>query len=192
MGSINNSDFLMTVTITNTLEDLEQILSLQRTNLIAGLPTAEWKDQGFVTIEHTLDTLQKMHDAAPSIIIKDNDRLIAYALVMLRECRTMVPVLEPMFANFEKFAWNGKPLTAYRFYVMGQICIDKAYRGRGLFDILYQKHKEIYSPKFDLLVTEIATRNTRSLRAHERVGFKQVNVYRDETDEWSVVIWDWS
>ena len=133
-----------------------------------------------------------MHEAAPSIIIKDNDRVIAYALVMLRECSSMVPVLEPMFANFEKFTWNGKPLTAYRFYVMGQICIDKAYRGRGLFDILYQKHKEIYSPKFDLLVTEIATRNARSLRAHERVGFKQINVYRDETDEWSVVIWDWS
>jgi hypothetical protein len=182
----------MTVAVTNTTQDLEQILSLQRTNLIAGLSTAEWKDQGFVTVEHTLDILQKMHDAAPSIIIKDNDRVVAYALAMLRDCSEMVPVLGPMFENFEKVKWNGKPLNEYRFYVMGQICIDKAYRGRGLFDLLYQKHKEVYSPKFDLLLTEIATRNTRSLRAHERVGFKQVNVYRDETDEWSVVIWDWS
>ena len=182
----------MTVAVANSTRDLEQILDLQRANLIAGLPTAEWKDQGFVTVEHTLDILQKMHNAAPSIIVKDNDRVVAYALTMLRECSTMVPVLEPMFANVENLTWNGLPLTAYKFYVMGQICIDKAYRGRGLFDMLYQKHKEIYSPKFDLLVTEIATRNTRSLRAHERVGFKQVNIHRDETDEWSVVIWDWS
>jgi hypothetical protein len=182
----------MTVTVTNSTQDLEQILALQQANLIASLSTAEWKGQGFVTVEHTLDLLQKMHDAAPSIIIKDNDRVVAYALTMLRECSTMVPVLEPMFANVEKLTWNGKSLNGYRFYVMGQICIDKAYRGRGLFDLLYQKHKEIYHHQFDLLVTEIATRNTRSLRAHERVGFKQVNVYRDETDEWSVVIWDWS
>ena len=182
----------MTVTVTSNIQDLEQILTLQRTNLIAGLSTAEWKDQGFVTIEHTLDLLQKMHDAAPSIIVKDNNRVVAYALTMLRECSAMVPVLEPMFANVEKLTWKGKSLNEYKFYVMGQICIDKAYRGRGLFDQLYEKHKEVYSSQFDLLVTEIATRNTRSQRAHERVGFKQINVYRDETDEWSVVIWDWS
>ncbi|HYF31538.1 MAG TPA: GNAT family N-acetyltransferase [Chitinophagaceae bacterium] len=182
----------MTVTTTREVKDLEQILSLQRANLIKGLSTAEWQDQGFVTVEHTLDVLQRMHDTAPSIIIKDNDRVIAYALAMPRECGRMVPVLVPMFENLEKLYWKDKPLNQQRFYVMGQICIDKAYRGRGLFDALYQKHKEVYSDRFDLLVTEIATRNTRSLRAHERVGFKTVNIYRDETDEWAVVIWDWA
>lgn len=181
----------MTATICKDINDLEQVLSLQRANLIRGLSTDEWQDQGFVTVEHTLDVLQKMHDLAPSIIIKDNGRVVAYALVMLRECSKLVPVLEPMYANFGKLIWNGKPITDYSFYVMGQICVDKAYRGQGLFDKLYQQHKEVYGNDFDLLVTEIATRNTRSLRAHERVGFKTVNIYKDETDEWAVVVWDW-
>src|SRR5688572_27415279 len=99
----------MTVTVTATTQDLEQILTLQQTNLIVGLSTAEWKDQGFVTVEHTLDILQKMHDAAPSIIIKDIDRVVAYTLAMLRDCSEMVPVLGPMFENFGKVKWKSKP-----------------------------------------------------------------------------------
>jgi len=40
------------------------------------------------------------------------------------------------------------------------------------------------------LVTEIATRNHRSNNAHKRVGFVTINTFRDETDEWNVVAWD--
>jgi RimJ/RimL family protein N-acetyltransferase len=36
-------------------------------------------------------------------------------------------------------------------------------------------------------VTEVSTSNTRSLRAHARVGFEVVTTYRDATDEWAVV-----
>lgn len=181
----------MTATITRNHTDLQQILDLQQSNLIGKLSASEWQDQGFVTVQHDMDVLEKMHDAAPSIVIKDNDKIVAYALTMTRECRDEVPVLVPMFNNLDKLEWKGRPLNDYSFYVMGQICIDKAYRGQGLFDLLYQKHKEIYSPGFDLIVTEIATRNTRSIRAHERVGFKTININRDELDEWAVVAWDW-
>lgn len=182
----------MTATITQTQTDLEQILALQQCNLVGKLSSEERKDQGFVTVEHSLQLLQKMHDAAPHIIIKDNDdRVVAYALTMLRACRLMIPDLVPMFNNLDQLRWKGKPLNEHSFYVMGQVCVDKAYRGLGLFDKLYQHHKEVYSPRFDLLVTEIATRNTRSLRAHERVGFTIINTYRDELDEWAVVVWDW-
>lgn len=181
----------MIATTTQTQQDLEQILQLQQANLITGLSTDEWQDQGFLTVQHDLDLLKKMHNAAPSIIIKDNDRVIAYALAMPLECGDMVPVLEPMFENFNRLTWKGKRLNEQSFYVMGQICVDKAYRGQGLFDQLYQKHREVYSPRYDMLVTEIATRNKRSLRAHERVGFRPMNIYRDATDEWAVVVWDW-
>ncbi len=74
---------------------------------------------------------------------------------------------------------------------MGQICIAKVYRGQGLFEQLYNYHKEIYQPQFDLFVTEISTRNHRSLRAHEKVGFKTIHTHRDNLDEWRVVAWDW-
>lgn len=38
----------------------------------------------------------------PSLIIKDNDKMIAYALVMTRESKDLIPVLKPMFEKFEE------------------------------------------------------------------------------------------
>ncbi|ADO67912.1 GNAT family N-acetyltransferase [Stigmatella aurantiaca] len=171
--------------------DLEQILALQRKNLSLAISPDEAVSQGFVTVEHDLDTLKQMHALGPSIAVRDGEALVAYALTMLRECRALCPILEPMFQLCETLEYQGRPLTDFRFYVMGQVCIDKAHRGQGLFDMLYQKHRELYRPRFDVLLTEVATRNRRSLRAHERVGFQTLHTYRDAVDEWALILWDW-
>jgi GNAT superfamily N-acetyltransferase len=178
-------------TLINTTEELQQILQLQKENLIQNIDDTEMQSQGFVTLQHDLQTLQQMHDLAPTVIIKDDDKVVAYALTMLKECRQLMPDLEPMFALLDKLSWNNKPLTSYRFYVMGQVCIAKAYRGKGLFEQLYGHHKKVYQSCFDLFVTEISTRNHRSLRAHEKLGFKIIDVHRNNLDEWAVVAWDW-
>ena len=182
---------MITLTTVTTTKELEEILALQQCNLQQNIDAKEMQTQGFVTMIHNIDVLQKMHSLAPSIIAKDHDKVVGYALVMLRECSELVPGLEPMFKSFESLEYQGKSLNQYSFYVMGQICIDKQYRRTGLFDQLYHKHKEIYSGKFDFIVTEVATRNQRSLRAHERVGFETLKIYRDELDEWAVILWNW-
>jgi hypothetical protein len=182
---------MLSITTTSGTEDIQQILDLQERNLIRNLSDVEMRTEGFVTIHHSQDMLMKMHSLGPSIIIRDQSRVIAYALTMMREFSSLVPGLESMFERFESLQWQQKPINDYRYYVMGQICIDKAYRGQGLFDLLYQKHQSVYGNDFDFIVTEIATRNHRSLKAHERVGFKTINTYTDELDEWNVVLWDW-
>ncbi|MEP7372142.1 MAG: GNAT family N-acetyltransferase [Chitinophagaceae bacterium] len=178
-------------TLTSTRKDLQQILQLQEENLIQHINETEMKSQGFVTLRHDLGILKEMHTLAPTVVIKDDDTVVAYALTMLQECRQLMPALEPMFSLLQKLSWNGKPLTAYSFYVMGQICIAKQFRGQGLFDELYSHHRKTYQSQFDLFITEISTRNQRSIRAHERVGFKTIHTHRDDLDEWAVVGWDW-
>ena len=74
---------------------------------------------------------------------------------------------------------------------MGQICIDKAYRGKKIFDLLYEGHKEYFMNQYDLLVAEVSTSNYRTLKAHKRIGFKTIYTYRDAIDEWDVVVWAW-
>jgi len=179
-------------TLTSTTDELQQILHLQQQNLRQHIDEVEMKSQGFVTLHHDLWVLQQMHELAPTVIIKDNDQVVAYALTMLKECRQLIPDLESMFALLDQLSWNNKPLNDYRFYVMGQVCVARPYRGQGLFDELFRHHKKIYQSQFDLFITEIATRNTRSVRAHERVGFKTIHSHRDELDEWVVVGWDWN
>jgi len=175
----------------NNSDELQQILKLQEENLLNNIDNAEMQSQGFVTLHHSLAILKQMHSLAPSAIIKDSEKVIAYALTMLRECRQLMPDLEPMFALLDKLSWNNKPLNDYRFYVMGQICIAKDYRGQGLFEKLYQHHKKIYQARFDLFITEISNRNPRSQRAHEKAGFKKIHTHHDKLDEWVVVCWDW-
>jgi len=90
---------------------------------------------------------------------------------------------------FERLDANAE-VKGRRYYVMGQICVAKAYRGQGVFDRLYAAHREHLRHRFDACVTEISVRNPRSLRAHARVGFEELERYRDAADEWVVVIWD--
>ncbi len=183
---------MLRASLVNNTEELQQILQLQKENLVQFITEDESRSQGFVTMHHSPEVLLRMHEMAPSVIIKDNDRLVAYALTMLKECRHLVPALQSMFDLFDNLSWKNKPLNSYRYYVMGQICVAKQYRGKGLVNELYQYHKTIYSTQFDLFLTEIATRNHRSLKAHEKAGFQTIHIYRDHLDEWAVVGWDWS
>ncbi len=174
-----------------TVNELEQILSLQEKNSAQRVLPEHKTSNGFVTVKHDLNVLKKMNAAAPQIIAKDGHNVVAYALVMPKEFSAFVPVLAPMFELFEKLSYKGKVLTAYSYYVMGQICIAETHRGIGIFEQLYAKHKECYSKKFDLCLTEISSSNPRSMHAHERIGFKTIHNFNDKTDNWNIMLWDW-
>ncbi len=174
-----------------TIIDLEQILTLQKVNHVSGLSSTQKETNGFVTVHHDLETLKVMNNSSPQIIAKSDDQVVGYALVMFKELGNLIPTLVPMFEMFKRLSYQGKSLDTYSYYVMGQICIDESYRGQGLFEKLYTKHKETHSSTFDLCLTEVSTSNQRSMKAHERVGFKILHTFRDETDEWNILVWDW-
>lgn len=171
--------------------DIRQVLALQQANLPVNITPETAAAQGFVTVKHDPALLFQMNETIPQVIAKDQDQVIGYALVMLPSFQELIPVLKPMFAQLDALSYQGKKLSDFRYYVMGQICIAAAYRGMGVFDQLYQKHRELYAEKFDFCLTEIAARNHRSLKAHARVGFNKIHAYKDETDDWEIVIWDW-
>jgi len=156
--------------------DLEQILALQQLNL-------KFSRDGFVTVNHTINILRTFHKMMPSVVAKHQAKVVGYALSMPRETNLLVPVLQPMFERLDSLPI----LRNQRWYAMGQVCVDHAWRGVGVFDRLYAMHRECFADQFDWLVTEIAQRNPRSLNAHARIGFVEIDHYADQTDEWSVV-----
>ena len=182
----------MYATIVTTDEELQQIVQLSHTNLKLNIDESEKEKEGFVTWEYSYELLKQMHDQQPHVIVKDNDLLAGYALVALKEAGIFHNDLAAMINNLEKVVYDGKPLSAYKYYVMGQVCVDKAYRGKGVFDMLYQHHKKIFKDRFDFVITDISINNLRSIRAHEKVGFKTIYSYKDAIDNWNVVLWDWS
>ncbi|SEJ21099.1 Acetyltransferase (GNAT) family protein [Dyadobacter koreensis] len=176
-------------TFARTDQEIDQILALQQLNLKTNISEAVKQDQGFLTVCHTRQQLELMSDATPQIIATVNENVIAFALAMLPSLGKLIPDLQPMFEICDNILWNGKLVSEYNYYVMGQVCVSEPFRGQGVFDRLYQTHKALYQPKFDLLVTEISTSNKRSQRAHERIGFETIHVHQDHVDEWNVVAW---
>jgi hypothetical protein len=175
-----------------TGKDLEGILSLQKANLPSALSNDEMALQGFVTVVHTLDNLQAMNEREPHIIAKTDEQVIAYLLAMTPASQDSLPVLRPMFQVFESLGYKGKTVSAYHYIVVGQVCVDKVYRGQGVLDNCYQLYKNTFQPNYDFAITEIATRNIRSINAHKRVGFNERHRYiAPNGEEWSIVIWDW-
>lgn len=172
--------------------DLRQILELQRANLPANISEAELREQGFVTVQHTEELLAEMNAAEPQVIAKDGEAVVGYALVMLREFSTRIPILIPMFEMLETLSYRGRPLSEWKYYVVGQLCVAKSHRGRGLVEGMYKQHRRQLSDRYDFVVTKISDRNPRSLRAHCRAGFETIHRYTEADGEtWDIVLWDW-
>lgn len=178
-------------TTSTSTQELMQILALQSENLPKNISEEEAKEQGFVTVHHNLDMLTKMNEKFPHIIAKDQDKVIGYTLVMLPEFGNEIKILKPLFKKINELSFKNSTLKDSSYFVMGQVCINKSYRSRGVFAGLYKKMQEEMSPHFQYLVTEIATRNTRSRRAHKKVGFETVHIYTSHQEEWAIVAWDW-
>jgi hypothetical protein len=182
----------VTVCTATSDTDLQQILDLQYQNHFSVLPAQQAAQDGFVTVRHSLPLLKEMNRKLPQVIAKSHNQVVGYALVMPSAFQNLIPVLKPMFHTIQMLDFQGEKLSQKKFYVMGQICIADQFRGIGLFDKLYHTHKTLYATQFDICVTEVSARNIRSMRAHERVGFKTLKTFQDQTDIWNILVWDWS
>ena len=173
---------MITYSRASTLEELEQILTLQKNNLPENLSHKEKIEQGFVTVKHSLEILKRMNDECAHTIAKNNNKVVGYALSMTKNFASEIKVLKPMFIELSK------SITEEKYIVMGQICIAKEFRRKGIFKGLYEYMKTaICLDHFNLIITEIDTHNKRSLKAHESIGFIKLHDYSIEDKDWRIV-----
>lgn len=175
-----------------TDEELVQIAQLSQDNLVSNISAETKNKEGFVTWAYPLDTLRAIHRVSPSVIVKDSETVAGYALVLTQNMAPLYPPLQTMLDYFKKVQYQNRPVFDFRFYVMGQVCVHPQYRGKGVFNKLYQYHKQQFASQYDFVLTEISTSNLRSQRAHSKTGFKTIHTYHDAMDEWDVVLWDFS
>ncbi len=179
-------------TLSETEEELKQILELQKSNLPQNLTEEQIQSQGFVTVNHSIEILKKMNALEKSIIAKDGDKVIAYLLAMRTELRNDIPVLVPMFNIFDKLEYKNRKLSEYNYIVVGQVCVEEEYRGKGILDECYIQYKKQLSGRYDFAITEIVTENQRSINAHKRIGFELLHNYiSPDKRKWDIVLWDW-
>lgn len=162
-------------------EDLKSILELQQKNLPNYLSSEERLKEGFVTVQHSFKILKKMNDDFPHTIAKHNHKVIGFALSMTKNFASEIAVLKPMFKEISNANITEK------YIVMGQICIDKDYRGKGVFRSLYNFMKDSCKDAYSIIITEIDVHNTRSLNAHKSIGFEKMIDYTVGNKNWRIV-----
>lgn len=173
------------------LQDLQRISGLNALNNKKNLSAEECREQGFVSWFYDVDLLQKMHQFAPSIVCKEGDELAGYALTAPLESAAVHPELDLLIKKIGGILYEGVPLLEHRIYIMGQLCVAHAFRGKGVVELMYNEHRRLFSPVYDLMVLTVATANTRSVRVHERIGFQTIQKIEDHFGDWVVMVWDW-
>ena len=165
-----------------TEDELEQILRLQKTNLPKAITNEEKIKEGFVTVSHSFELLQRMNEVCRHTIVKDGEYVAGYALSMHPRFGEEIEVLKPMFAEIKTVIPKEES-----YIVMGQICIAKAYRGQGVFRSLYAAMWEAVKADFNSIITEVDASNIRSLNAHYGIGFRDIKKYVAGGTEWHLI-----
>lgn len=173
---------MIVYTQAQTEKEIKEILALQTQNLPRNLSQVEIEKEGFLTVEHDFDLLWAMNNDFPHTIAKHNGNIAGYALSMPPKFGQHIPVLQSLFQKVEELLPQ-----SLRYIVMGQICIAKSHRGQGLFRGLYDRMRYFTQDRFDIIITEVDTRNTRSMQAHKAIGFIELSRYPSEGRVWSLI-----
>lgn len=171
--------------------EIEGIKKLQTANLKSSLPAEEQKEQGFVTAVYSYDFLEKMHAIEPAVIAKENDEVVGYALVATKAIRGSHPLLDDLFNQIDRQPYQNKQLGETDYVVVGQLCVAKSHRGKGLVQQLYGFFREELSARYTYGITDVDENNMRSVNAHLKTGFQIIGTLVYGGSRWHIVLWDW-
>lgn len=183
---------MVRIKLVSDFSELEGIKNLQNQNLKKNLSFADAVAEGFVTAEYSIEFLQTLHEKSPSVIAKDGNLVVGYALVALKSIRDQHELLADLFNSIDRIEYKGQLLKNSRYVVAGLLCVAKNYRGLGLVQQMYQHFKSSLSEKYDYCLTDIAENNPRSLKSHLKTGFQVVDTLHYGGIDWDIVLWDWN
>jgi len=146
-------------------QDYPAILRLQSENLIANLSEEERKE-GFLSAEFSLEQVAAMAQDLGTTIATVNGALVAFLCAFRKEFNHGSPVIARMLAAYDRAMFEGQPLSSYRSYIYGPVCIHRAYRRQGLLRRLYQAQRQDLAGRFEAGVAFVSRSNPYSLSAH--------------------------
>lgn len=148
------------------LEDIEDVLTLHRKYQIDTILEEDKKD-GFVTTNFTREQLKKLILEEQGLFIARHEgAVVAYVMAASWQFWSVWPIFSRMIADLPKLTFAGHTLSTENSYQYGPVCVDKAYRGSGVLEAIFEFAREKMSHRYPVLVTFINQINTRSYRAH--------------------------
>jgi L-amino acid N-acyltransferase YncA len=138
-----------------TREDIAGILDLQETNLR--------ERGGTLSVRFSREWFEAALDDMPVLVARKGDRVVGYLVSSSPAAQGHVPIIRAMLR-----AYPGPPDA----YLYGPICIAESERGQDLAGALMAALSARLPGRQG--ITFIRRDNTRSMRAHGKIGMREV------------------
>ena len=100
------------------------------------------------------------------IVAVESGSVLGFLCGFRCDFNTGSPVIAKMLETFPGVKFGGKPLSAWKTFIYGPVCIDRPHRGRGLLHGLYDAQKRDLAGQFEVGVAFVSRTNPNSLKAH--------------------------
>lgn len=156
--------------------DITGILSLQEKNLYRNLNGLERK-KGFVTTPFTQGQIEEIIGQNGVFIAETTEGiLIAYAFAGSWHYFEQWEIFNYMVSRFPTLSFKGNDITTANSFQYGPVCIDKAYRGKGVLNLLFEEMRLEFVKKYPFSITFINKMNLISEKAHvEKLGWEIID-----------------
>jgi ribosomal protein S18 acetylase RimI-like enzyme len=171
--------------------ELDEVLELHKANFVANLSEEEKSAEGFVTAAYNSETLKVMHDLHPAVIAKDGDTVVGYILVVSKAYYGKHKLLDELMDAIDRLHYKGRLLADVPYVLCGQLCVAKGYRGQGIVQKMYSHFQQQLSGEFAYCLTDVASTNPRSLKAHLKSGFQVIDSTAYDGVTFDIILWDW-
>lgn len=142
-----------------------QIVRLNAANFIGNLAEEERRD-GFLSAIFTPQQVAAMAADLGITVALNGDVVAGFVCAFRNDFDHGSPVVAKMIASYGDVKFDHRPLTSYSTYAYGPVCIDRAYRGKGVLRGLFEAQKQDLAGQFDVGVALIARNNPHSMQAH--------------------------
>jgi len=157
--------------------DFEGMVKLQDSNLASKISDDQKKD-GFLSAAFSAQQFESMDNDGCVIVAMDDENLVE-AFLCSSTPMFNLPFALPaaMIERFSKIDFGEERLSNQQVLITGPVCIDQAWRGKGVLEKLYEAlYKELFG-QYDAAVVFVSKENPRSIKAHEKLGMSVVDEF---------------
>jgi hypothetical protein len=168
--------------------DYPAILQLQAQNVPENLSDAQ-KRQGFIVSRMDEAQLAHINQRLGILVATAAERLAGFVCLMSTDARPRPPVVDAMLATLAGLSFNGAPLSEQRVFMYGPVCLDRAWRGKGVLKQLYAAVRAHTCGEFDAGALFIDDDNPHSLAAHvQGLGMTALAPFRSGQKDYQLVV----
>jgi L-amino acid N-acyltransferase YncA len=157
-------------------DDFEKMVPLQNQNLATAL-SDDQKSDGFLSAAFTAEQFKRMSESVAVVVALDATDVIGFVCASTAEFNSSSPLPAAMIARFPEVMIGTQRLDKLKSFVAGPVCVDKNYRGQGVFEGLYAELFENSPVEYQVALALISTANPRSVRAHAKLGMEVVDSF---------------